>query len=348
MVLRGLTLSKDGSSAAFLSDSANHPAELFYMKHGQDRPRRLTNSNPWLDELRLAPQEVIRFTNRDGVDLEGLLIHPLDEQPGKRYPLILTVHGGPESHYSNGWLTRYSAPGQLGAARGFAVFYPNYRGSTGRGVEFAKSGQNDYAGKEFEDLIDGIDYLIERGLVDKDRVGVTGGSYGGFASAWCATYHSERFAASVMFVGISDQVSKFGTTDIPNEMYLVHSRRYPWEDWDYFRQRSPVYHFQKCRTPILIMHGEDDTRVHPSQSMELYRYLKTYGKVPVRLVFYPGEGHGNRKAAARMDYNMRMMRWMEHYLKGPRGTPPPYELDLDEVRPPKVKDDEEAEAQAPS
>ena len=144
-----------------------------------------------------------------------------------------------------------------------------------------------------------------------------------------------------MFVGISDQVSKFGTTDIANEMYLVHSRRWPWEDWDYFRQRSPIYHFQKCRTPILIMHGKDDTRVHPSQSMELYRYLKTYGKVPVRLVFYPGEGHGNRKSASRLDYNMRSMRWMEHYLQGAGGDPPPYELDLSKVRPPKKESETE-------
>ncbi|MCH8963524.1 MAG: S9 family peptidase [Planctomycetes bacterium] len=342
MVLHGLTLSGDGLAAAFVGDSPRHPNEVFYLRHGEAKPRRLTTSNPWLEELRLAPQEVIRYTTRDGVEIDGLLIRPLDEQQGQRYPLILTVHGGPESHYSHGWLTRYSAPGQIAAARGFAVFYPNYRGSTGRGVAFAKSGQNDYAGKEFDDLIDGIDHLITMGLVDRDRVGVTGGSYGGFASAWCATYHSERFAASVMFVGISDQVSKFGTTDIPNEMYLVHSRRWPWEDWDYFRQRSPIYHFQKCRTPILIMHGEDDTRVHTSQSMELYRYLKTLGEVPVRLVLYPGEGHGNRKAASRMDYNMRMMRWMEHYLKAPGGDPPPYKLDLDSVKP--KEDDDKNES----
>ncbi|MCZ6652993.1 MAG: S9 family peptidase [Planctomycetota bacterium] len=341
MALRRLTLSRDGLSAAFISDSPSHPGEVFYMKHGEKQPRRLTNSNRWLDDVRLAPQEVVRYTARDGLEVEGLLIRPLDEEKGRRYPLILTVHGGPESHYSNGWLTRYASPGQLGAARGFAVFYPNYRGSTGRGVEFSKSGQNDYAGKEFDDLIDGIDHLIEMGLVDKDRVGVTGGSYGGFASAWCATYYSERFAASVMFVGISDQIAKFGTTDIPNEMFLVHSRRWPWEDWDYFRQRSPIYHFQKCRTPILIMHGEDDTRVHTSQSMELYRYLKTLGEVPVRLVLYPGEGHGNRKAASRMDYNMRMMRWMEHYLKAPGGDPPPYKLDLDSVKPKKEDEKEE-------
>ncbi len=143
MVLSTLTLSRDGQSAAMLSDSPTHPSEVFMMRHGDSGPRRLTDSNPWLADISLAKQEVIAYTARDGLRLQGVLIHPLDEQPGKRYPLILQVHGGPESHRRNGWLTRYSRAGQVGAARGFAVFYPNYRGSTGRGVEFSKMGQAD-------------------------------------------------------------------------------------------------------------------------------------------------------------------------------------------------------------
>jgi len=328
-ILRTLTLSRDGRKSALVADSPSHPGELFVMADGEEAPVRWTDSNPWLAEVKLAPQEVINYKARDGLELEGLLIRPLNEAKGKRYPLILVVHGGPEAHYSNGWLTTYSRPGQFAAAGGYAVFYPNYRGSTGRGVEFSKLDQADYAEEEFNDLVDGADHLIEAGLVDRDRVGVTGGSYGGFASAWCATALSERFAASVMFVGISEHISKFGTTDIPNEMFDVHARRWPWDYWDWFRERSPVYHVEKARTPILILHGKDDTRVHPSQSMTLYRYLKTLGNVPVRLVLYPGEGHGNRKAAARLDYSIRLMRWMDHYLQGDGGAPPPYELEHD-------------------
>jgi dipeptidyl aminopeptidase/acylaminoacyl peptidase len=237
------------------------------------------------------------------------------------------VHGGPESHVSNGWVTSYSRPGQVGAARGFAVFYPNYRGSTGRGVDFSKLGQADAAGKEFDDLVDGVDHLVAMGLVDKNKVGITGGSYGGYASAWGATYYSDRYAASVMFVGISDNVSKLGTTDIPEEMFLVHHRKRLWDDWDYFLNSSPIRHVERHRTPTLILHGKEDPRVHPSQSLELHRHLKTLGQAPVRLVFYPGEGHGNRRAAARLDYNVRMLRWMEHYLQGPGGDPPDYTID---------------------
>jgi dipeptidyl aminopeptidase/acylaminoacyl peptidase len=112
-------------------------------------------------------------------------------------------------------------------------------------------------------------------------------------------------------------------------MNYVHGRAWPWEDWDWFRERSPITYAEQSRTPILILHGKDDPRVHPSQSMELYRYLKTLGKTPVRLVLYPGEGHGNNKSAARYDYCLRLLQWMEHYLKDPgrRDAPPPaYEL----------------------
>src|SRR5690606_12470890 len=202
-------------------------------------------------------------------------------------------HGGPESHYKNGWLTGYSSFGQLAAARGFAVFYPNYRGSTGRGVAFSKLSQGDPAGLEFDDLVDAVDHLIEIGLVDRDKVGVTGGSYGGYATAWLSTRYSDRFAAGVMFVGISNKISKVGTTDIPNEEFLVHARKRPWENWQFFLERSPIYYADDSTTPLLILHGEDDPRVDPGQSHELYRHLKLRGQAPVRLVLYPGEGHGN-------------------------------------------------------
>ncbi|MCA9792742.1 MAG: S9 family peptidase [Candidatus Eremiobacteraeota bacterium] len=313
-------ISAGGGKVAYVADHPTHPNELF-------TERRLTNSNPWLDKVKLARQEVINFKARDGLQLEGMLLRPLDgTQPA---PLVLIVHGGPESHYSNGWNNWYSTPGQVLAGRGYAVFYPNYRGSTGRGVDFSKTSQGDPAGKEFDDLVDAVDHVVAMGLADKNKVGITGGSYGGYASAWGATYYSERFAASVMFVGISDKISKVGTTDIPDEEFLVHARKRPWDFYEFFRERSPIFHVKKAHTPILIMHGHDDPRVHPSQSMELFRFLKSLGQTPVRLVFYQGEGHGNRKAAARYDYSLRLLRWMDHYLKGPGGEPPPLEIDYD-------------------
>ena len=134
-------------------------------------------------------------------------------------------------------------------------------------------------------------------------------------------------AAAVAFVGISNQLSKFGTTDIPTEMFNVHSRAWPWHDWMWMLQRSPVYYADKVKTPLLIMHGDSDTRVHPSQSMEMYRHVKLRTSTPVRLVFYPGEGHGNRKTAAQYDYALRLERWMTHFLKKNSKELPPYEID---------------------
>ncbi|TVQ68143.1 MAG: S9 family peptidase [Balneolaceae bacterium] len=304
---------------SFVASSPAHPNELFYMADSSTAPQRLTYNNTWLNGVELGRQEVVSYEARDGAfTIDGMLIYPVGYEDGTRVPVIVVVHGGPEAHYSNGWLTAYSMPGQMAAAMGYAVFYPNYRGSTGRGIEFIYSSQADLAGKEFDDVVDGVDYLIERGIADPDRIGVTGGSYGGYASAWMSTYYSDRFAAAVMFVGISNNLSKWGTSDIPEELYLVHSRHRMWQSdarWMDYLKRSPIYWVNRAQTPILIMHGSNDTRVHPAQSLELYRHLKVRKpEVPARLVFYPGEGHGNSRAMAKLDYNYRMLQWFDTYL----------------------------------
>lgn len=325
------SVSADGQSAALVGHTPQHPPEVWTMKHGDAGPKRRTVSNEKLEALTFAKQEVITWKARDGVELEGVLVRPANEVKGQRYPLIMAVHGGPEAHDSNGWSTNYSRPGQIAAARGFAVFYPNYRGSTGRGVAFQKSSQGDPAGKEFEDLVDAVDHLVASGLVDKTKVGVTGGSYGGYATAWCSTKYTDTFAAGVMFVGIADKFSKFGTTDIPNEEFYVHALHRVWDDPELMRERSPITYAADARTPLLILHGKDDPRVDPGQSRTMYRHMKLRSKAPVRLVLYPGEGHGNRKAAARLDYAVRMLQWFQHYLQGPGGAMPAYEVEYAEA-----------------
>jgi len=310
---------------AAIVDTPQHPAELYLLRDGAE-PARLTNSNPFLSERELAKQEAITYKARDGLELEAILIHPAKRVRGGN-PLVVIAHGGPESNLSNGWMTSYGRPGQVLAANGYAVVYPNYRGSTGRGIEFTKLHQHDYAEEEFNDLVDAKRHLVKEGLVDPDRVGITGGSYGGYASMWSASALTEEYAAAVAFVGISDQISKFGTGDIPYEMYNVHSLAWPWDDWMWLLKRSPIYHAGKTKTPLLIMGGDKDPRVHPGQSLEMYRFVKIRTDTPVRLVIYPDEVHGNRNTAAQYDYSLRLMRWMDHYLKGPGGEPPPYELD---------------------
>lgn len=309
----GFSVAKN-NAMALVASSAQHPNELYLLNEKSTGVERITTSNLWLRDKKLGRQEVVTYKASDGIEIQGILIHPVNNPSGK-IPLITVVHGGPEAHYDNGWLTAYNLPGQVGAGQGYAVFYPNYRGSTGRGVEFSKSSQGDPAGKEFDDIIDGIDYLIENYNVDKDKVGVTGGSYGGYATAWMSTRHTDRFAAGVMSVGISNNISKWGTSDIPEEMFLVHSRKRIWDDYQFYLERSPIYYAGQAKTPLLILHGKEDTRVDPGQSFELYRHIKTRTDTPVRLVLYPGEGHGNRKSTARYDFSLRMMRWFNTYLK---------------------------------
>jgi dipeptidyl aminopeptidase/acylaminoacyl peptidase len=188
-------------------------------------------------------------------------------------------------------------------------------------------GQKDAGGNEFYDLIDGVSHLVETGLVDKKKVGITGTGYGGYAAAWGATYYSDHFAAAVMFGGISDWVSCVGTTETPQAEFLTHHRLQLWDDSEYFIRISPIKHVKNAKTPLLILHGKGDTRVNPSQSVEMYRHLKARGQAPVRLVLYPGEGNVLRRQASRLDYNMRLLQWMEHYLKGPGGAMPPLEID---------------------
>ncbi len=299
---------------AVAANSPKHPTEMFVLK--DDKFERWTSHNPWLADIDLGTQRAYTYTARDGQQVEGVLIEPVGGAPRGGAPTIMNVHGGPEAHESNGWQTAYSKPGQVAAAQGYAVFLPNYRGSTGYGTAFSKAHQNDYAGKEFNDIVDAKRALVADGIADADRTGITGGSYGGYASAWGATALSAEYAASVMFVGISNQVSKFGTGDIPYEMYNVHSLKWPWDNWQNMLEVSPVFHVDKAETPILIMHGEEDTRVDPGQSYELYRSIKIRKPdTPVRFVLYPGEGHGNRQAGSRYDYNLRMMEWFETYLK---------------------------------
>jgi dipeptidyl aminopeptidase/acylaminoacyl peptidase len=310
------SMSKNGDIISFAGNTPTHTAELFTLNLRDNQLQKLTNLSNWLQGYRLAKQEKITYKARDGLEIEAVLVYPIDFKEGERYPLINYIHGGPEAAVQNGWTTSYGMWGQIAAAKGFFVMMPNYRASSGRGVEFSKMDFGELGAEEFDDVLDGINNLVERGWVDRKRVGIGGGSYGGFFAAWGATRHTEHFVASVMFVGISNQISKRFTTDIPYEMYHVHWGVWPHENWELHLERSPVRYAHESRTPTLILHGKEDPRVHPSQSLELYRALKTHGKAPVRLIWYPGQGHGNAKNTSKYDYAVRTMDWFEYYLKG--------------------------------
>lgn len=301
---------------AFAGNTPSHPSEVYTLTLGKrGKLTRVTNHNDWLENIRLAKQEKIEYKARDGMRIEGVLLYPLNYEEGKQYPLITYIHGGPEAAIQNGWVSRYSTWGQVASARDYFVFMPNYRASSGRGVDFTMVGYADLVGVEYDDVLDGIDHLIETGYVDKDLVGIGGGSYGGYFSAWSATKHTERFAASVVFVGISNQVSKRKTTDIPWEDYHVHWGFWTHENFDKVWDASPVKYAHKSKTPTLILHGTHDPRIHPEQGLQLYRALKLHGQAPVRLIWYHNEGHGNRINLNQYDYLVRTLDWFDYFLK---------------------------------
>jgi len=312
----------------FNGNTPNDPSNLYSWK-GKGELNKLTDVNPQMSNKLLGEQEVIRFQARDGMEIEGLLIKPVGYEINKKYPLILYVHGGPESHHSNGWNSRYSTPGQVMAGKGYLVAYLNYRASTGYGIDFAMEGFMDPAGKEFDDLADGIDYLVAEKGADKERVGMAGGSYGGYASAWFATYYTDYVKAACVFVGITNVVSKRGTTDISYEELLVHSGKRLEEQWQMNLERSPVYWAHQSKTATLIYGGAADPRVHPEQSLQLYRRMKMNDHPAVRLVQYPGEGHGNRNQVGRIDVLFRQIGWLDWYvqdLKPLDGPMPPLDI----------------------
>jgi dipeptidyl aminopeptidase/acylaminoacyl peptidase len=314
-VFRGYSICECGCSVAL---AGNTPSSYTQMYAGKlaDGLKKMTDINPWMASKKLGKQEVIEWTAKDGWKIQGVLVYPVDYQEGTRYPMVVNPHGGPESTDMNGWYGSGTKWGQILAGKGYFVFMPNYRASTGRGVAFAKGNHRDLGGKEFQDVIDGIDYLVAKGMVDTDRVGSGGGSYGGYFSAIAATKWSERFAASVVFAGPASQYSKIGTTDTSWENAYVHyDLPQWWKEHDLIWKFSPVAYAENCKTPTLICHGEEDSRVPLGQAQELFRNIQVATDTTVRLVIYPRAGHGLREPAHRRDYTERALAWFDLYLE---------------------------------
>ena len=310
----GMPAARPGARAmALIGQGPTMPREA-YAWTGKGGPRRLTRHNAVLDDVDLGEQKVVTWTARDGLEIEGILMLPVGWD-GEPAPLVVDVHGGPESNERHGWLSRYASPGQVLCGKGFAVLFPNYRGSTGYGLEFAAMAYGDPAGPEFDDIVDGVEHLVAEGVADAGKVGVMGGSYGGYATNWLATKYTDVFAAGVSFVGVSNLVSKRLLTNIPYEDEYVHMGAPVRGMFALMHERSPVYHAHESRTPLLILHGDSDPRVHPSQSQELYRALKMAGHPAVRLIYYPGEGHGNARRFGRDDALQRTVNWFVWYLQ---------------------------------
>jgi len=295
-------------------NSNEHPNELFVKDLFQNNLVKITSSNPYLKNMRLGKQETINWTASDGLNIQGIITYPINYRKGSRYPLILQIHGGPEGVSLEGWNTSPGYPVQLLAAEGYVILQPNYRGSGGRGVDFSKADHNDLGGLEYKDVLQGIDHLVKIGVANENKIGTGGWSYGGYFSALGATTYSNRFKASMVGAGLTNMISFMGTTDIPNEMSIVHWNSWWFNEMELHWDRSPLAHINKANTPTLIIHGLEDKRVHPEQGLELYQALKIKG-VETELVFYPREPHGITERAHQLDYMERLVGWYNKYVK---------------------------------
>lgn len=312
-IIRAMSLNAKTQTLAVSASTPQNPYEVYVGTTAGGLAKK-TDSNPELKGIKLTKQEVISWTGPDNWKIEGVLTYPKDYKVGTKYPLLLQLHGGPEGVSANGWNTRAVYPVQWYAANGYFILEPNYRGSQGRGVNFAKGDHKDLGGKEFDDVLAGIDHLITKGMVDPNKVGTGGFSYGGYFSAWAGTKHSKRFKAAVMGAGISNWISFSGTTEIIHENSLVHWDLWWNENMDLVWDRSPLAHINDAQTPMLIVHGGADTRVPISQSEEMYNALKLK-KVHTQFITYKRQPHGISEREAQIDYMNRTLEWFKEYVK---------------------------------
>jgi dipeptidyl aminopeptidase/acylaminoacyl peptidase len=303
-------VSSDGRRLALLRSDVAHADELWIWEIGGE-PRRLTEANPWLRHRRHGRQEAVAWTSFDGQEIAGLLIKPPDYVEGRRYPLVVHLHGGPDWTWTDRFLLGWHDWGQWLAAAGLLVLLPNPRGGSGRGNAYTRANVGDLGGGDYRDVLAGVDALIAQGLVDGRRLGIGGWSYGGALTSW-AIGQTERFRCAVVGAGICDWISMCGTSDIRSvgETYFVAELH---RDAGPYWERSPLRYAANIRTPTLILHGEADPRVPVSQGRELYSALRHMG-VPCELVTYPREGHLIREHYHQRDLLTRVRDWFARYL----------------------------------
>jgi dipeptidyl aminopeptidase/acylaminoacyl peptidase len=267
----------------------------------------LSHFNDSWKEYALAKPEFVKYKSFDGMEIEGAVLKPANYQAGTKYPMVVLVHGGPTA----AWSDSIETWGQLLAAHGFLIFYPNVRGSTGYGHKFIEANRNDWGGGDFEDVMAGVDYMIAQGGADPDKLGIGGWSYGGYMSEWAIT-QTTRFKAAVSGAGLANLASEFGTEG--GSSYDEWFFGTPYENLDAFMKSSPVKYLKNAKTPTLILQGDADTTDPIGQSQELYRGLKHYG-VEAEMVVYPREPHGLREEKHLVDRLNRIVAWYEGHLK---------------------------------
>jgi dipeptidyl aminopeptidase/acylaminoacyl peptidase len=301
-----------GNTVAYVGETVTEAPEL-WIKARDGAAKKITAFNDTWASIPLVAPEFVKYTSADGVEIEAALLKPQGPSAQPR-PFVILVHGGPTGR----WSDTFEPWGQLLAARGYAVLYPNVRGSVGYGQRFVEMNRADWGGGDFTDVMAGVDWAIARGIADPNRLGIGGWSYGGYMAAWAVT-QTTRFKAAVSGAPVIDMASEFGTEN--GSAYDEWFYGTPYEKLDGFIKSSPMTYVKNVRTPTLLLQGEADTTDPIGQSQQFYHGLKRYG-VDADLVLYPREPHGLREEQHLLDRLTRIVAWYDAHLKSAASTAP--------------------------
>ncbi|MCB0492873.1 MAG: S9 family peptidase [Cyclobacteriaceae bacterium] len=307
------SISKSGSMAYTFED-VNTPEEVFIAGAKGENNKKISSVNSDFDPPTLGKTELISWKSKDGLVVEGLITYPVDFEQGKKYPIVLQIHGGPAGVFSQSYT---GAPGiymtQYFAQQGFIVLRPNPRGSSGYGKDFRYANIRDWGFGDYQDLITGVDHVLNMGIADKDKQFVMGWSYGGYMTSWVVT-QTDRFKAASMGAGLPNLVSMVTTTDIPDYIVAHAGGKEFWEEYEEYEKHSAIYQIKNVKTPTQVIHGANDLRVPFTQGQEFYNALKRKG-VDTEMIVYPRTPHGPQEPKLLMDVSPRIMKWFEKYME---------------------------------
>ena len=309
-VISSVVKSKNSEYIVLCYEKLDKPVEVYISKENNISFEKLSEINNY-DFPKLSKTEIISWKSFDGKEIEGILTYPKNYNKGSKYPVILQIHGGPAGVFSerfNGrpgiYMTEYFSE------KGYVTIKPNPRGSTGYGKEFRYANYKDWGYGDYEDVVSGVDKVIEMGIGDPDKQYVMGWSYGGYLTSFIVT-KTNRFKAASMGAGLPNLISMVTTTDIQD--YLVaHMGAEFWEDYETYEKHSAIYQIKNTTTPTQIIHGANDLRVPFTQGQEFYRALDRLG-VDTEMVVYPRTPHGPREPKFLMDVSERILTWFEKY-----------------------------------
>ena len=309
-MLSRISVAKEAERMAYVSSDPTNPGELYSADLNGGNEVKLTNINGFLENVYLSEPEEFTFKSFDGTEIQGWILKPRDFDPSKKYPALLNIKGGPAGMRGYGFSTYH----QVGSVYGYVQFHVNYRGSSGYGQAFADASVGDMLGGDFKDNMAAVDYILEmRSYVDADRMGVWGGSYGGYLTNWIVT-QTDRFKAAVSISSISNLFTQWGASAIPL-WTEVEIGGLPWDRMDLMLKQSPIMQANMVKTPVLFLHGEMDFDTPIVEAEQMFMALKKYG-VETVMVRYTDDGHGiRRKPVNHLDALRRAIAWFDKHLK---------------------------------